>query len=137
MRKDHEDQRSALDHIILNRLSRRTAVKGLLAGGAAAVTSGAVPMRFLSDAALAAAGDPSTLTFAQADHVIREDHHVAPGYEAQVLIRWGDKVLADAPEWDPNNLSGDAQEKQFGYNCDFVAFMPLPQGSNNSDHGLL
>ncbi|MCG8510919.1 MAG: DUF839 domain-containing protein, partial [Rhodospirillales bacterium] len=137
MKHDRTEERSALDALVQSRLSRRTAVKSLLAGGAAAAASGVVPMRLLSDAALAAAGDPSTLTFTQCSHVIKEDHHVAPGYESQVLMRWGDKVLPDAPEWDPKNLSGDAQEKQFGYNADFVAFMPLPAGSNNSDHGLL
>ena len=133
----HDDADTALDALIRNRLSRRSVMKSLLAGGAAAAAGGVVPMRLLTDTALAAAGDPSSLTFKQAEHVIREDHHVAPGYDAQVLIRWGDKVLADAPEWDPANLTAEAQEKQFGYNNDFIAYMPLPAGSENSEHGLL
>ncbi len=137
MTKEPTSQSQHLEEIVRTRLSRRTAVKGLLAGGAAAAASGIAPMRWLTDTALAAAGDPSTLTFKQADHVIKDDHHVAPGYNAQVLIRWGDKVLGDAPEWDVNNLTPEAQEKQFGYNNDFVAYLPLPAGSSNSEHGLL
>lgn len=137
MSEKSDRSRNHLGDIIAVRMTRRGAVKGLLAGGTAAVASGVVPLRIFSQAALAAAGDPSTLSFKQADHVIKDDHHVAPGYKTQVLIRWGDKVLGDAPEWSPATQSAEAQEKQFGYNNDFVAYLPLPAGSQNSDHGLL
>ena len=61
----------------------------------------------------------------------------APGYDADILIRWGDKVLADAPAFDPYQQTTASQLKQFGYNNDFIGYIPLPLGSDNSEHGLL
>ena len=46
-------------------------------------------------------------------------------------------MTADAPAFDVGNQTAAAQEKQFGYNNDFVAYMPLPRGSANSTNGLL
>ena len=119
-----------LADLIDARLSRRSALKGLLAAGAATVAAPAV-------LAATRSTDPSSLPFAQAPHTIEMFHQVAPGHRADVLIRWGDKVLHDAAGFNPFNLNADAQEKQFGYNNDFVAFLPLPRGSKNSTHGLL
>jgi secreted PhoX family phosphatase len=127
-----------LIEVIEARYSRRSVLKGFAATAALGATGGALTAGgALTSRVAFAAGDPSTLTFRPPKHVILETHQVAEGYEAHVLIRWGDKVLADAPEWDPNTQSAEAQAKQFGYNCDFLAYMPLPQGSDNSEHGLI
>ena len=53
------------------------------------------------------------------------------------MARWGDALAAGLAEFDGNKIAADEQEKRFGYNCDYIAFMPLPKGSTNSDHGLL
>ncbi|RBQ17850.1 phosphatase [Spongiactinospora rosea] len=50
---------------------------------------------------------------------------VPDGYESAPVVRWGDPVLPDAPAFDFDDQTAEAQAKQFGYNCDFVAFFPL------------
>ena len=51
-----------------------------------------------------------------------------------VLLRWGDRLFADSPEFDPTAQTAEAQRRQFGYNNDFVGFVPL-EGA--TDRGLL
>jgi uncharacterized protein len=118
-----------ISEVIEQRLSRR----GFVGGLAAVLASTALTAPSTS---LAQAGG-STLTFRELPHGLDETHHVSPGYSARVLVRWGDRLTADAPEFAPNALTGAAQAKQFGYNNDFLAYMPLPLGSNNSENGLL
>ncbi|WP_198378647.1 PhoX family protein, partial [Neoroseomonas rubea] len=110
--------------------------RGVLAAGAAAAALAALP-----DAAEAQGaprtGGPSTLTFPELRHQLAQDHAVAEGYEAQMLIRWGDPVLPGAAAFDANQVTEAAQARQFGYNCDYLDYFPLPAGSRTADHGLL
>jgi uncharacterized protein len=64
----------------------------------------------------------------------QRNHHVAAGYDADILLRWGDPIFADSPEFDPANQTPEAQARQFGYNNDYVGFIPL---DGSSEHGLL
>ncbi|MGE0117052.1 MAG: PhoX family phosphatase [Dongiaceae bacterium] len=120
-----------IQDIIAARLSRRSALLGMAATAGAGMFGGRL---FGGGAAQAA---PAGLAFKELARVYDDTDHVAPGYSKQVLIRWGDPLLKGAPGLDPASITAAAQEMQFGYNCDFVAFMPLPAGSNSSDHGLL
>ena len=115
------------------RFSRRAALKGLLA--TSALTAVGTALAPLNKAAAATAD--STLKFAEIPHAYDANLHVAEGYEAQILLRWGDKVLADAPAFEPGKLTAEAQAKQAGYNCDFIGYLPLPAGSDNSENGIL
>jgi secreted PhoX family phosphatase len=131
-----------LGDIINLRFSRRDLLRGAL--GVAAV--GALArMPLLGDAIAATTAGPGAATDAAAGgfsfdeiaHGVDETHHVAPGYRADVLIRWGDAVTAEAPAFDPHGHSVAAQRAQFGYNNDYIGYVPLPFGSNDAGHGLL
>ncbi|WP_029006818.1 PhoX family protein [Azospirillum halopraeferens] len=124
-----------LGDVINARFGRRDLMRGMLATAAAGALLGPSLMAVSREAA-AAAGKP-TFSFTEIQHGVDETHHVAPGYDADILIRWGDPVLADAPAFDPMKQSAEAQAKQFGYNNDYVGYAPLPLGSNTPDHGLL
>jgi secreted PhoX family phosphatase len=108
-------------------INRRTALRGLVGAGVFAATG----------PALAQESGPSSLTFKELAHTLDTTQHVAEGYDMQVLIRWGDPVVSGAPAFDPNNLSAAAQEKQFGYNNDYLGLHPLPFGSKAGDRFLL
>ena len=54
------------------------------------------------------------------------DNLVVPnGYDSAVVIRWGDPVVAGAPEFDLGNQTAKRQSLQFGYNNDFVGVLPF------------
>ena len=117
--------------VMAARLSRRTILQGMAASGLYGLLGCAMPVTKGNSPAY------TTLTFTESGRVRDETHHVAPGYNVSPLLRWGDPLHADAPEFRPGQQSADAQERQFGMNNDFVAYLPLPQGSNNSGRGLL
>lgn len=68
---------------------------------------------------------------------VDEKDHVAAGHRRQVLLRWGDPLFDDAPAFAVDRQTAAAQARQFGYNCDYVAYFPLPAGSRSGEHGLL
>ena len=76
-------------------------------------------------------------SFKEVEHGGDEHHHVAPDHDAQILIRWGDPLFKDSPEFDPNNQSAEAQLKQFGYNNDYVGYLALEPLSGQQARALL
>ena len=120
--------------VIAARYDRRDLIKGVL--GIAAITATVSPLA-LATAREARAQDGSRFAFPELEAGSDPDHHVAMGYDADVLIRWGDPVLPDAPQFDPHRQSGAAQKRQFGYNNDFLGYFPMPGAANPSRHGLL
>lgn len=112
-----------LGDIVAARFSRREMMKGALGVGAITATLGPQAL---------ASGRPA-FGFAELSSEPTDRAEVAAGHRADVLIRWGDAVLPDAPAFDPAAQSAAAQARQFGYNNDYLGYFPL----DGSRHGLL
>lgn len=120
-----------MGELIAQRFHRRDILRGALA--VAAISATASPLALAAAQKAQAAEGASAFRFVEVEAGSDENHRVAEGYDADVLIRWGDPVLPGAPVFDPMNQTAEAQEKQFGYNNDYVGFFPL----TGPDHGLL
>ncbi|HEX9229506.1 MAG TPA: PhoX family phosphatase [Arthrobacter sp.] len=51
---------------------------------------------------------------------------VPEGFTWQPVIRWGDPMFNDAPDFDLGNQSAAAQARQFGYNNDYTDILEIP-----------
>ncbi|MCG5217788.1 PhoX family phosphatase [Streptosporangium sp. KLBMP 9127] len=110
---------------------RAGALGALVVGtGAAGVVAAAAPAA--AEAGVEGHGSRGNLRFTAVAPNTEDKLTVPEGYESSVVVRWGDPVLPGAPEFDFDAQTAEAQEKQFGYNCDFVTFFPLGR-----DRGLL
>ncbi len=81
-----------LSQLMQMRLTRREALKGVAAAGVYGLFGCATPVR---------QNTGSSLTFTESGRFMDETHHVAPGYHVRTLLRWGDPLHADAPDFNP------------------------------------
>ncbi|MBL8588030.1 MAG: PhoX family phosphatase [Methylobacteriaceae bacterium] len=121
----NDSANTTIGDVIAARLARRDFLRGSLA---ATVIGSAVSPLAMSAARAQGTAPQSRFAFKELAAGADEQMHVAEGYDAQVLIRWGDKVTADAPPFDPRAQTGAAQDKQFGYNNDFLGYFPIDGG---------
>lgn len=126
---------TAFEIILAHRLSRREllensamlAANGMLAGLAHATTgTGEAKPKGLN-----------TIAFQEIAHGLDETLHVAENYSYQVLLRWGDPIFEGVDEFDAYQQTANKQAKQFGYNNDFVSYLPIAKAEQASNHGLL
>ena len=136
--EDHSTNRSTaptIGDVIATRFGRRDVLRGALGFTAIAATVG--PMALAARDARAKGAAAGAFDFEEVAATVTEDHAVAPGYDARVLLRWGDPLFADSPAFDPAGQTAAAQARQFGYNNDFVGFLPHPGAPDDPDRGLL
>jgi secreted PhoX family phosphatase len=131
---DHpEPNQSDHGHIqqeITRALQRRSVLKGAAIGSGALVVGGAATASTGLEAAAveparAVGGDLATTAFAPVRPNKRDNVTVAAGFTHSVVMRWGDRVVAGAPEFDAYRQTVAAARTQFGYNCDYVGILPL------------
>ena len=122
--------------VIAARFSRRDWLRGALAVSAISATVSPLALAAASSAQARTALPTPAFDFREITAGPGTDHAVAEGYDVDVLMRWGDPVMPDAPAFDPLRQTAAAQRLQFGYNNDYVGYLPMP-GSDPSAHGLL
>lgn len=130
----NQSDNPTLGDVIAKRYERRDVLKGAL--GVAAI-SAAMPWATLATIGRAEAQENSRYVFKEVEAGSTPEHLVAEGYDADILMRWGDAVLPGAPQFDPLKQTAAAQKLQFGYNSDYLGYFPMRGAANPSAHGLL
>lgn len=110
--------------VINARYGRRDMLKGALGVSATTALFGTSALIAPGKAA-ASSNAKSRYSFEELSWGNDETHHIADGYDADVLLRWGDPITTDGPAFDPMNQTAEAQLKQFGYNNDYVGYTAL------------
>ncbi len=124
--------------VIAGALSRRSMMRAAAVVTVAAAGAGAVGVGQAPPAGAAPAADAPAeaarrkhkgargLRFAPVAPNTTDSVTVPDGYRQNVVVRWGEPILRGAPAFDPEKQTAKAQAGQFGYNCDFLALLPLP-----------
>ena len=116
------DKSRRLSSLIDTRLSRR----GFVGGISAAYGAFMVGCKETSSPSSPIATDAKTsdenaaFSFEEISRGLDETHHVANNHDVDVIIRWGDPLFDDSPDFDPYNQSAAAQRRQFGYNLSLI-----------------
>ena len=91
--------------VIAARFDRRDLIKGALGVAAITATVGPAALATVAHSQAQGAAPAPRFNFKEVAARRRSNHHVAEGYDAQMLIRWGDPVLPGRPPLDPTKQS--------------------------------
>src|SRR5688572_24157244 len=108
--------------VLARRWSRRAVIQGT--GLAAATVSGLREAAAQEATPVATPGTDGSavgvLGFEPIALDLGDDIVVAAGHTVVPLLKWGDPIFADATDLDLASQSAATQERQFGYNCDWI-----------------
>ncbi|MEM8683839.1 MAG: PhoX family phosphatase [Pseudomonadota bacterium] len=124
--------RQTIDELISLRLSRRAFLGGVTATTVSLALGGCA-----ADGGQRAEASAIDFNFEELPRGLDSSHHVARGHTADIVIRWGDAMFSDSPVFDPMNQTEAAQLRQFGYNNDYLGFVPLDADEDGRARGLL
>ena len=103
------------DRVVERAISRRGFLGGVLAFGSGAAVMGTAMLKGTTALAQAGGRFPFTQIAAQTDGTV----HVPEGYDWQVLVRWGDPLFSDAPEFSQETgVPTEGSDRVFGENTD-------------------
>ena len=114
----------AIDELIQKRIRRRTVVGGLLSATGMLVTG----------CYFDSSGSGYSQTFSEISRGLDDKHHIPEGYQSNILMKWGDHLFDSTAEFDPYAQSEAEQLNRFGFNNDYIGFLPLNQSGTQ---GLL
>ena len=126
-----------ISDLIETRLNRRGFLGGLAASGSLLATGCATGMPAQSAVVTDPQPQASAFAFDEIMRGLDETHHVPTGYQTDLVLRWGDPLFDDSPAFDPMAQTEASQLKQFGYNNDYLGFVPLEDGPGGEQRGLL
>lgn len=63
---------------------------------------------------------------------VEQGETLAAGWRLQLLIRWGDAVLSDAPPWNPAQPDAEAAASQFGWDARLIAIANPPRATDGT-----
>ncbi|RED18190.1 PhoX family protein [Pontivivens insulae] len=107
------------DRVVEKAISRRGFMGGVLAFGSGAAVMGSG----LLNGAAALAAQTSRFAFEQLAPQTDGTVHVPEGYSWDVMVRWGDKLFSDAPEFDmQSGVPTEGSDRVFGENTDGMEF---------------
>ena len=117
-------------------ISRRKLVKGAAVVGLVAGFAGVLD---ISTAERSLAQDGSRIGFTPVPPNTADTVTVPDGYAWRTFVRWGDPILPGTGglNSDFSNVTPEQQAGAFGYNNDFVAYLPATRDGDESDVGLL
>ncbi|MBU2957283.1 PhoX family phosphatase [Paracoccus sp. 1_MG-2023] len=103
------------DRVVERAISRRGFLGGALAFGSGAAVMGSAFLKSSPALAQQAARFPFEQIAAQTDGTV----HVPEGYSWKTLVRWGDPLFGDAPEFDAaTGVPTEGSDRVFGENTD-------------------
>ena len=100
-RGSNDSGNATLGDIVASRFSRRDLMRGALAVTAISATVSPLAVTVAQRAEAQAANATPSFDFKEIAAGSDERHAIAEGYDADILIRWGDPVLPGAPAFDP------------------------------------
>lgn len=135
----NETDNPTMADMVAAAVARRSLLKGGAVGAGALVIGGlgtaAAAAAEPAEAAVAAGNghgaggvvgaNLGTTAFTPVQPNIDDNVTVAEGFTHNVIVRWGDPVVAGAPAFDVHHQTPESQAKQFGYNNDYIGVLPL------------